>query len=37
MTRPSDVPAVISPSALELPPTRSVDITDWDATGKYAG
>lgn len=29
MTRPSDVPTVISPSALDLPPTHSVDITDW--------
>ena len=37
MTRPSDVPTVISPSALDLPPTQSVDITDWVAAGDYAG
>ena len=37
MMHPSDVPTVISPSALELPPTQSVDITDWVVTGEYAG
>ena len=37
MTRPSDVPTVISPSALDLPPTQSVDITEWVATGECAG
>ena len=30
MTRPTDEGlAVISPAAIDLPPTRSIDITDW--------
>ncbi len=28
--------AVISPSDIDLPPTQSVDITDW-VRGDYAG
>ena len=37
MTRPTVVPTVISPSALDLPPTQTVDITDWVAVGQPAG
>ncbi len=29
--RPGDAQAVISPAAIDLPPTQSVDITDWVA------
>ncbi|WP_255411805.1 hypothetical protein [Cryobacterium sp. Y11] len=38
MMRPAaDLVAVISPSAIDLPPTRSVDITDWVAVGNHPG
>ncbi|SEN34123.1 hypothetical protein SAMN05216281_106126 [Cryobacterium luteum] len=30
----TDLVAVISPSAVDLPPTQSLDITDWVATGE---
>lgn len=37
MMRPGpDVREAISPSAIDLPPTQSVDITDWVAVGDYA-
>ncbi|MDJ0376557.1 hypothetical protein [Cryobacterium sp. PH31-L1] len=29
MRRAADLVAVISPSAIDLPATKSVDITDW--------
>lgn len=32
--RRSEVQTVISPSAVDLPPTQSVDITAWAATGE---
>ena len=35
--RRSEVQTVISPSAVDLPPTQSVDITDWIAAVNDAG
>jgi hypothetical protein len=33
MMHPAEPQPVISPSAIDLPPTQSVDITDWVAAG----
>ena len=32
----ADLVAAISPSAIDLPPTQSVDITDWVTVREYA-
>ena len=37
MMRPTGDLMVISPSDIDLPPTESVDITDWVAAVDYAG